>query len=590
MTSHQRYNTFSKLFSTIWRNNKQIQFRLTIGVILVILGSLLSLTIPWCLKFIVEYFNKPNLSSTLVLLITSYGLLWLMSHLIVDVRQIIVYRVFEKGIHKFTSQIFQKILSLSMKYHTSNTTGNIMNSIERGQNAIPVILFGILFIIFPMIIEIVIATSVLWYYYGLIIAGILLLIFLVYMVFSWYCVSWVVSAQREGNKQHQRVSDYITDVLMNIEGIHYQSAQKPVSAECEGRMMSREDAVTRELIRMDVVSIGQTIIAGVGFICMTLMVGFKVVENKLGVGDFILVNGYLIQFLVPLSAIGSSMFRAIRENFTRMEDVMKLLNEEDDIVESSKAKIIKQEPSDIIFNNVFFIYPNKEEYTLKDISFNIQKGKSIAIVGSNGAGKSTIAKLLYRLFDISHGEILIQNNNIKDIKLSQLRQLIGIVPQEIFLLNDTIYSNLVFGLEGNISEAFFKEVTQITNMDKWVNTLPDRYNTIVGEQGVKLSGGEKKRIAIARTLFRNPKILILDEAMSFLDIDTEHQILNHIQDKFKGLTRIVITHHDKYLEDVDEVIYIKKGFIQSRGKHKDLLKHDKEYKMLWLKEEKKQDL
>ncbi len=579
----RKYKIFHKLFSVIWQDSKEGQLRIIAGMALVIVGSVLNLTLPWCLKFIIEYFNRPDLFSTLVLLLTSYGILWLVAHLTIGLRQIILYRAFERGIHRFAAEVFQKILNLSLKYHVSNTTGSIMNSFERAQMSIPTILFCLIFIIFPMVIESIIAVSISWYYYGVTMAVILFSIFLCYALFTWLCIPWVVEAQRQGNKCLRRVSDYMTDVLMNVEGIHYHSAQKLVSLECEKRLMARENAMTKQLVRTDAISVGQAIIAGIGFICMTLVVGFKVMNKQLVVSDFVLINGYLIQFLIPLSAIGVTILRNIREGFTRMEDVMALLNENETIVDNPLAEPIKQNTVDISFNNVSFIYPDKENHTLEDISFYIPEGKSVAIVGANGSGKSTIMKLLYRLFDVSKGQITIQGEDIRNIKLSELRQLIGIVPQEVFLLNDTIYSNILFGMDKNAVGDDFEKVTQITNIEEWVNTLPDKYMTVVGEQGIKLSGGEKKRISIARTLLRNPRVLILDEAMASLDVDTEFQILDHIQRNYEKLTRIVITHNVKYLPDADTIIYLENGGVGAEGNHNELLTKNEGYRKVWQK-------
>jgi len=560
-----------------------MRFKLVIGVGLVVVGSLLNLLLPWCLKFIVEDFNRPALFFTLILLLISYGLIWVISRLIIDLRQIIVYRFFERGVHKFTSMIFQKILSLSMKYHSINTTGSMMNSIERAQVSIPIILYGVIFIVLPMVVEVFIAAGVLWYCYGIGVSSILFLIFLSYVLFTWFCIPWLVEAQRKGNMCHQRVSDYITDVLMNVEGIYYQSAQKPVSQECEQRMMDRENAFTKQLMRMDTVSIGQTLITGVGFICMNLLIGLRVTNHELVVSDFVMINGYLIQFLVPLSIIGTSLLRNIRVCFTRMEDVTKLLNEKDDVVDKLLAKNIKDAPFDISFNNVTFSYSGSKKHILKDVNFCLPEGKAMAIVGHNGAGKSTIIKLLYRLFDVSKGEITVQNEDIRNIKLFELRKTIGMVPQETFLLNDTIQSNLFFGLEHQVPDDMFKKITQLTNIEEWVNTLPDKYMALVGEQGIRLSGGQKKRIGIARVLLRNPKILVLDEAMSFLDSEVEKQIVTHINEAYDGLTKIIITHHEKHLSNVDIVLYLENGSVHGYGSHEELLIKNEKYKRLWEK-------
>ena len=271
----------------------------------------------------------------------------------------------------------------------------------------------------------------------------------------------------------------------------------------------------------------------------------------------------------------------IKDGLAKIEDVIKLLNEKEEDGGGLSSEVISSDSVDLSFDNVSFVYPGKEEYTLRNVDFSLPNGKTLALVGVNGAGKSTITRLLYRFYDVSDGMISIQGKNIKDIKLLDLRRMIGVVSQETFLLNDTIYANLTFGLEDKVSSRDFKKVVQSTNIEDWVNDLPDKYMTIVGERGVKLSGGERKRIGIARVLLKKPKILILDEAVNSLDVDTEHRIFKHINESYKNITKIIITHNEKSLLDVDLVAYLSEGRIAGFDTHHNLLINNKCYREMW---------
>lgn len=391
-------------------------------------------------------------------------------------------------------------------------------------------------------------------------------------------VEWVLIAQRDANYQHTRVSAYITDILMNIEGIHYQSGQNSALEQCKLRVVDRENAVVRQLVRMDVVGAGQILIAGSGLIFMTMLIGLKVINHKLVVGDFILFNDYLLQFLAPLNMFGY-IVRHLSDNLTKMEDIIHLLNQNTDFINNPKAIKTTKITRAIKFESVSFNYPNKSEFLLKDINFLLPVGKTSVILGANGSGKSTITKLMYRFYSASSGRILIQNQNIENINLTSLRELIGVVPQEIFMLNASIYANLVFG-DSFIPSDVFNKVMEAVGIDIWIKSLPEGYDTEVGERGLKISGGERQKIGIARTLLRQPQLLILDEATSALDITTEQKIFSYLNNNCCNTTKLMITHNFRCIDSVEQIIFMQDGKIIDCGTHQKLLINE-QYNKLW---------
>lgn len=569
------------MFALLWQNERRLRWQLIVSFVLMLLSSSLLLLLPWFLKFIVEVLPKPNELSIVIYLLLSYGLLWTFVQVLINVRQTVACRVFERSINKFCYNMFRNLLNLPISFHVHNATGNLISAIERAQLHMPNVYFCMLFIIIPVVFEIFLSAFLLGVYYGILFSFSLLFLLLTYISFSWFCINSIVKVQRESNRRHRRVSSYITDILLNIEGIHYQLGYDSILQECQERLSHREEAVVRKTIHVDLVAIGQSIITGVCFILMTVFIGLEVVKNKLEVSDFILFNGYLLQFLIPLNMIGISVFKNVREGLTNLEDILQLAKDNSLHAYSSSQLKIKEEISEIKFEKVNFCYPSNSISALKDVTFTIPNGKTTAIVGTNGSGKSTITKLIYKFYTPDNGSITIQGNNIEEIDTQSLRKIISIVPQDTFLLNDTIYKNLTLGSIIDVNSELFQSVAHLTNLSQWIKTLPNGYNSIVGERGVQLSGGEKQRIGIARALLKRPKILIFDEATSALDLNTENTIFSLLEKNYKNITKIIITHNLKVLNKVDNIIYMKGGYVISTGEHKDLLKNSAPYQSLW---------
>ena len=549
-------NIFFRLLTFLWVDNTNIRIRIVSSLILVFLSSAMLISLPWVMKWIIDLMSVRKDHSMLVLILAGYGLLWTISQICAQLRELISFRAFERGINKFSQKVFSSLLDLSINHHTQNSTGAVMNAIERAQFSIPNIFANFLFVFFPLAIEILISTAILAYNYNVIFSLILFAIPVLYTTYTYLTIGWLINAQRSENVQSSRVGAYVTDTLLNIEGIHYQCAQSLAMQECSERLQDREDAMTHQLERNTIVSIGQYLIAGTGFVVLTILSGKAVVHNQLILGDFILFNGYLLQFLVPLSALGM-MFRQFREGLTKMEDVIRFIDQVPTKKTSETNSSRPIQGYSISFKNVAFDYPNENRTALKDISFHIPIGESLAIIGNNGSGKTTITRLLYRFYESYHGEILLGKRNIRNINVSLLRTIIGVVPQDVFILNRSLYGNLVFGSH-DICKDDFDEVMKATNVDKIAKVLPESYDSILGERGLNLSGGQRQAIGIARVLLRKPKILIFDEATSALDIETEKKVFQYIN-KLIGITKLVITHNNRNLIYMDKTMLIENG-------------------------------
>lgn len=557
-----KYRILQKLLVTLWHDERSFRIRFILGISLMFMATGMNLMLPWYLKWVVDKLSIKSFHTAIIYLLGAYGLIWILAQVLACVRQILAYSMFENGVHKLGMEVFEKLLTLPLSYHINKSTGGLMNAIERAQAALPDILFGLVFVVIPMIIEIVIIIGSINYHYEFKFTLILLTLFASYFLFTWSSIGWVVEAQRKGNHEHKNVSSFIADILMNIEYIHYQNYHNMAIKECRKNMIAREDAITNQLVKIDMIYLGQIAIAGVGFTILIILVGKDIANGKLAVSDFVLFNGCLIQFLVPLNAIGSSVLRRIREGITHMEDVMDIMMvPTTTLFQKENGATLPDYPVSIEFRNIAFKYPDTKNYALKDVNFTVLARKTVAIVGPNGSGKSTIAKLLYRLYEPLIGSILINNQDIKDFNLSSLRNYIGVVPQETLLLNDTLYNNLSLGSDIQIDSPFFQEIMGKVKIDDWARSLPEGYNTQVGERGDKLSGGERQRIALARALLKNPRILILDEATSALDEIIENEFFNQLNQNFNHISKIIITHNPKNLAFADAVISLDKKLI-----------------------------
>ncbi|NDH08068.1 MAG: ABC transporter ATP-binding protein/permease [Gammaproteobacteria bacterium] len=582
MKFSNRFKILLKLSPYIWPKDSGIRLRFLAAIFLLIATIALNVGVPLILKQVIDLISSP--SSTLIMteiLLISYGVVWTFSKLTDKLRFVVFIRVVERGMRLLCLNIFNHLISLSFRFHTSRKTGALLSTIERAQFAFWPFFCGLFFLIVPTIIEIVIAAGILIYLYGCVYGIILTTTLIAYMIISIYGSQWTTVAQSFANEKTSQVTATIVDSLLNYETIHHFVSQKYEAEKCDHLLLEREIASTKHHTRGELVTLGQGIIMGIGLIALTWLSGTQVMSGVLKVSDFILINVYLLQFMAPLGNFGY-VLRDMNEGITNLEEATNILEEKPDIQDKPNAPALTLTSGVVTFDKVNFGY-DSQRIILKEISFKIPAKKTIAIVGATGSGKSTLSKLLFRSYDVDAGRILIDEQDIRDVAQQSLHTLIGIVPQHAALFNDTLHYNIAYG-RPDAAEAEIQQAIKHAHIDTFIAKLPDGLNTLVGEQGLKLSGGERQRVAIARMLLKKPSIFIFDEATSSLDTKTEQLIQKNIEEISRNTTTLIIAHRLSTVVHADEIIVLDHGQIVERGSHEALLDHNGLYAQLWAKQ------
>lgn len=563
-------------------HHKPLKHKLFIilAINLVVLTIILNLSVPIVFKKIVNNFteytdSKHNL--TLILLV-SYGIFWTFATLFEKLREMVFFKPTSTAITDYSIEVFKHIHSLSLKFHLGRETGKVAGSIQRSQLAIAMLVTNLLFRIIPVFIEASLAFLVLWHYYGIQIGILVMGILIVYLIVNYFIIDVFKKAQQIYQELDVIVDKRVVDSLLNAESIKFLGSENFEINTANVLIRKREDSIVTVFWAGTFMTVIQAFMLGLGLMVVSYIAGEKVLAGTLTIGDFVLINGYLLMLFNPLEAI-TGHIRNTLSNSAMLSDSIELLNESHIIQDVQNADNIHIQSAEITFENVFFSY-NKDQAILQNFNLNIPGKSTVAIVGLSGSGKSTLSRLIFRFYDVNSGRILIDEQDIKLIKKSSLRQQIAVVPQDIVLLNKSLKYNLCYG-NFNASDADIQQVIQDVHLDNLISSLPDGLDTIVGERGLKLSGGEKQRIGIARALLKKPKILIFDEATSSLDTQTEKIIQNNIEELTQNITTILIAHRLSTVVHADKIIVLDKGYIVEQGKHDELLAINGLYAQLW---------
>ncbi len=515
-------------------------------------------------------------------LLLAYGLLRVLTIAFAELRDAIFAKVGQRAIRTVALQTFKHLHRLSLRFHLERQTGGLSRSIERGTKGIDFLLNFMLFNIIPTLLEILLVCGILWglfdFWYAFVTFGTITS----YICFTVVVTEWRLKFRRRMNETDNTANTRAIDSLINYETVKYFGNEAYESGRFDKALANYETAAVKSKTSLSLLNIGQSLIIGGGLTIILIMAGNGVAQSKLSVGDFVLVNTYLIQLYLPLNFLGF-VYREIKQSIIDMEAMFSLLEVDCEVLDKSNAGDLKAGSGQINFENVSFGYDERRPI-LYDISFSVLPGTKTAIVGPSGSGKTTISRLLFRFYDVSGGAIKIDGQDIRSVRQASVREAIGIVPQDTVLFNDTIAYNIEYGLPGCSEQSVVKAAKSAAIHD-FILSTPDQYQTMVGERGLKLSGGEKQRVSIARTILKNPRIFLFDEATSSLDSITEKEIQKSLNLISCDRTTLVIAHRLSTIIDADEIIVLEAGRIVERGRHDQLLESNGVYASMWFRQQ-----
>ncbi len=576
MKTQQDWQAIRSLLPFIWQFKGRVLFALG----LLLLAKLANVGVPLALKQAVDALDpqQQDIIYLPVMMLVAYGVLRLASSIFSELRDALFAKVIFRSVRRIATSIFRHLHRLSLRFHLQRQTGGISRDIERGSRGISFLLNFMIFNIVPTLVEIALVSIILLLNYDAIFAFITTGTILLYIIYTLLVTEWRMRFRRAMNEMDSKANNQAIDSLLNYETVKYFNNENFELSRYDTKLAGWEHAAIRNQTSLSALNIGQGIIIAVGLTALMLLAGRGVVAGDLTLGDLVLVNAYLLQLYLPLGFLGF-VYREIRHSLADMERMFSLMHQQEDISDSEDASELKVLAGRIVFEHVGFAY-DPTRPILHDVNFEVDTGRKLAIVGASGSGKSTIVRLLYRFYDPQQGRILIDGQDIRNVTQHSLRQAIGIVPQDTVLFNDTIYHNIAYGNPEASEQAVISAAKQ-AHIHHFISLLPEGYQSLVGERGLKLSGGEKQRIAIARTLLKNPAIMIFDEATSALDSHSEQAIVQEMLSISRDKTTVVIAHRLSTIVDADTIIVMDEGRICEHGSHAQLLQKGGRYAAIW---------
>ena len=584
------WRTIRKVAPYLWpKDSAWVRSRVVWAMALLILSKLISVATPFFYKGAVDALAEegvPMLALGAIGLTVAYGMARLMTVGFQQLRDAVFARVGQRALRMLALETFNHIHRLSMRYHITRKTGGLSRIIERGVKGVDFLLRFMLFSIGPLILELllvgIILAVVFDFYYLLVVAVTIGL----YVWFTFAVTEWRVKLRRQMNDSDTDANQKAIDSLLNFETVKYFGAERREADRYDRAMARYEEAAIKTNYSLAFLNFGQSVLITAGLVGVMVMAAVGVQNGTLTVGDFVMVNAYMVQITIPLNFLGT-VYREIRQALVDMGEMFNLLEQPAEVTDAADAKPLHVDGGRVELDDVVFGY-NADRAILKGVSITAEPGQMVAIVGSTGSGKSTIGRLLFRFYDVNGGALRIDGQDVRNVTQDSLHAAIGVVPQDTVLFNDTIGYNIAYGRDGATRQEI-EEAARAAQIHDFIMSLPDGYDTTVGERGLKLSGGEKQRVGIARTLLKDPPILLLDEATSALDSETESEIQEALMRAGRGRTVLTIAHRLSTIADADEIVVLEQGNVIERGTHEALLAREGRYAQLWRRQQSEEE-
>ena len=579
-----------KIISGLWPYLAEFRGRVALALALLVLAKLATVATPIALKYIVDYLDQNRGADMLlwipVVLVVAYGSLRFGATLFSELRDAVFARVAERAMRRVSLRVFEHLHNRELAFHLDRKTGGLARDIERGTNGISFLLRFTLFNIVPTLLEILLVAGILFVAFNVGYVVAIMVAVVVYVVFSIKVTEWRTRFVREANARDNQSNSRAVDSLLNYETVKYFNNERYESQLYDLNLEDWEQARLKNRLSLAALNSGQALIIGLAMIVIMAMAVREVASGAITLGDFTMINAYLLQLFIPLNALGF-VYREIRQALVNIERLFKLLGDEPAIQDAPEARELAVDNAEVRFDHIHFAY-RPDRPILQDVNFSIPAGHTVAVVGASGAGKSTLARLLFRFYDVDKGAIRIDGQDIRQVTQDSLRSAIGVVPQDTVLFNDTLYRNLAYGRPEATEEEVYR-AARLAHLEDFIHSLPDGYETKVGERGLKLSGGEKQRVAIARVILKNPPLLILDEATSSLDSLSEQAILGALKEVSQQRTTLVIAHRLSTIRDANTILVMDGGRIVESGSHNALLAAGGHYAHLWAQQHRSSD-